>query len=247
MRMGVCVRAAAMAVGVAGVSVFGLASGAEGAVVYSTGFEAPVFAAGDIVGQDAWGLNPFSLGTGTVQSATVHSGSQALRVSGQELSTYVDRAINLPVTGQVVTIEVDFMAMDHGAGATHSGLGVWAPGDDFVAQLSLINVLYTLGNTNSDTSLPGVAYEVWHHFALTLNFDTMMMSATVDGNPLVSIAINNTVTPTSIERVSLFTQGSGGDAFFDNLVVSSIAVPAPGSVVGVAALLGAGMVRRRRW
>jgi hypothetical protein len=58
---------------------------------------------------------------------------------------------------------------------------------------------------------------------LTLNFTTLSMVGTVDGNAIAPVAINIAPAPSTITTVQFGTVNSVGDAFFDNIVISSVA------------------------
>lgn len=203
----------AMVLLIAGVVV----DGAKGAVVYSTGFEQQTFATGSISGQDGWGINA---GAATIQTATVQAGCQALRIASP--STVATRLIGIPVTGQTVTIEFDARATVQGGSPFNMGV---IGNTGFIGQINISGTSYIVGNTNSFQSIPGVTFNVWHHVVLTMNFTMLSMVGTVDGNPIAPVAINNATAPTSITTVQFGNSGSSGDAFFDNIVISSMATP----------------------
>ena len=215
-------RVAAIALAAVGAALVAslCATRAGAAVVYSTGFEQPTFALGSISGQDGWGINA---GTATIQTATVQAGCQALRIASP--STVATRLIGIPVTGQTVTIEFDVRATTPGGSPFNMGV---IGNTGFIGQINITGSSYIVGNTNSFQSIPGATFNVWHHVVLTLNFTTLSMVGTVDGNPIAPVAINNATAPTSITTVQFGNSGSSsGEAFFDNILISSI--PTPGA------------------
>lgn len=228
-------------------AVLAIGGSAPAAIIFSTGFESPALSTGSIYGQNGWVAPGYSTGNATIQTSIVNTGSQALQTAGigAGVATYARHSVNANVNGQIVTFEFDFY---HGSGAsfTQSGLAIYSAsaddGSNFIAQIDHINNNYVIGNTNSSSTIPGATDNTWHHFILTMNFQTLSMTGSVDAVSIAPRAINNAIPPSTIGDIELFTSGGGADSYFDNFTIDMIPEPTCLGLLPIAALT---LTRRR--
>jgi T5SS/PEP-CTERM-associated repeat protein len=200
-------------------------AGTGASTVYATGFESPAFNIANINGQDGW------FGDGSIQSAVVQSGTQALRLNAGGLNTrQAFRGFNFPIAGQVIR----FGAHVRRVGSQDAQAGLSLFGDTgFIAQIAYVGGgNYILGNTDSGTPAQNAPNGSWHRVEVVLNFESQTMSATIDGVALGTLPINTVPFPTSLTSISLYSTGAGSGTqsiFLDNLDVTT--VPPPGAEV----------------
>jgi hypothetical protein len=213
---------------------------AQAATVFSTGFEAPTYAAGALAAQDGWA------GAGTVQSAVVGGGSQALQLSGTG-AAYASHGISYAIGTDRVSVQTSFF-VPTGTSVSQAGIAVTG-NTGFIGQLDNVSGLYALGNVNANTSPVAFAAGVWHLLDIEFDFTTKIMAGFVDGTSLGSIAINNAAQPSMLTGLTLFFQGQPSTAattmYFDNVSVSNVPEPGPMALVGLA-LAGLCLASRKR-
>lgn len=227
-----------------------IAAHAPGAAVYSTGFEAPEFAPGQIAGQAGWTTtaSAFSSQAATVSPAAARTGAQGLAIDATFIpqTDWFFKPLNfMPGPGtRVVKVGVDMRV--NGTALNSAGWGVDCYdtlgvriGQFFVAPNGLASI--SGGGDSQAAALTNRS--AWTTFVLTLDFSTRLLSLSVNGqSAAVSVAFN----PTSLSTLGdadIRVLGAGTDtAFFDNFSVE--AVPAPACGGAVVLLAGAG--RRRR-
>ncbi len=84
-----------------GVTLSAIATGAQAATIFSTGFEPPDFTTGSLAGQQNWtGVG------GTVETATVFAGVQAVGFDTTGVSTDQIDGLGVPTAGQGSLVQV---------------------------------------------------------------------------------------------------------------------------------------------
>lgn len=200
------VAAALIAVGVGG------GASARADTVFSHTFDCPSFLSDDLNGQQGWS------GDGTRSSNVGPLGgsySMLFPATGTG-AVAAARAVNIPVSGQIVTVTADFLRI----GANSQG-GISVSGDTgFIAQL-VGGPGYNLGGFNNASPSTNFADGTWHRLVLTLDFTTNTLGGTVDGTSLGSIPISNPTAPTRITSIGLysFRTAAALNVYFDNVSV----------------------------
>jgi hypothetical protein len=168
----------------------------KAAVLYSTGFEAPTFAAGSqLLGQDNWStaIPPFlSPSAAVIATVTPKSGSQDLQVKGSNLvSDSTDLApldgvgsyrypLNYTAHGGVVQLEVDTMLQTSQAKTTNDfwsqTLAARSGDGENLAEFGLSSdgVVEAYGSDSSTGDAPvfksPINFNQWYHLTMDLNF-----------------------------------------------------------------------------
>jgi T5SS/PEP-CTERM-associated repeat protein len=208
-------------------------AGTAASTAYATGFESPPFSVGNLNGQDGWS------GDGTIQSAVVQAGTQALRLNAAGPTfRNASRSFNFPIAGQVIRFAADIQR----TGSQDAQAGLSLLGDTgFIAQIAYVGGgNYILGNTNSGTPAQNAPNGAWHRVEVILDSESQTMSATIDGVALGTLPINTVPFPTALTAIGFYSFGASGgtqDLYLDNLSAST--VPPPGAEVndsGVTAL-----------
>lgn len=220
----------------------GLATSVQAEVLYSTGFEAPAFSLGSIDGQDGW--YPWIVAP-VIQTATVHSGSQAAGIDG---FGEADHDTNVPVSGQMFSLQCDFMH----TGNANNQSGIFLSGDTgFIAQLvsgnsDSGNSWFFLGGFASANHESGVSLAdgQWHHLNLILDIAAQSITGYADDHYLGSLAMDTVPFPTAITLFG-FYQYAEGDAqsYFDNFSFEAVPAPGAAAILGLAGVMAG---RRRR-
>jgi hypothetical protein len=242
-------------------------------IVYQTGFEAPEYQLGSLIGQNNWSqfdaAAPFA--NLTVQNSVVRAGSgggqavhfQAMGPSADPFTDFTDvwssdTAISASQIANepIVRIQWDMMRglLSAGQAATGSwGIDIYdTNANNLVANVSVYDDLIGPGiAATDDTGTPvylgdGTLRGTWDSYAVEIDYTTrsysVFLNGTLIGNPQ-SIA---TLADNGIGDVDFVSWTRGTDsAYFDNLIVTTNAVPEPASV-SVIGLTGLLLARRRR-
>jgi hypothetical protein len=243
------------------VAVAALAVNAAHAVpILATGFEAPEYLPGDLVGQNGWdavGLFPDDLVTVNVQSSVVRSGSQAVSLSGSGEGA---GAFAYKLTPHIPTpntrIVVDFDMQWGTSGTTKSylyGVQTYDTDLNLVGSIGVANVFgvynaVVFDDEGTPLAIPGaiVTPGQWHHFQLVLDYDNQSYQGVMDGiaSPIIPF---QTLGVQNYGEADLFRDAGLGNAndtaYFDNLNIMESVVPEPASLAG---LIGLSAVAGRR-
>jgi len=235
-------------------------------VQLSTGFEAPGYAPGNLVGQSGWvGFNT-APNQPVVQTAVVSSGSQAVKWE-VAADTATDVAAAWKPVNQTVGAETQWtvqwdMRRDTSVDSTGFSIGVYANnGNDWLGELGTFDVgsgeaVYFVANNGTGpslfgTNIPAPAYGQWANYKMEFNYVTQTYRVSVNGTYYTNagqpvdipfMAAANTFSDADITNQF----DPAGIAYYDNLQITSTAVPEPAvaGVLGVS-VLGAGLRRRR--
>lgn len=219
-------------------------------VLYSTGFEQPAYATGNLVGQDGW----TGALLGTVQATTVASGQQALQVTtagiaGQRLAFHNVTYNSVGNPEQVVRFSVDFLMGDLSTAAVFLDSLAVLGNAGFAAQ-QLVN-----GRTGQLCPLscdgPVLALNTWYRLMLEIDFDTDTALNYVNGVLFSTVPLFGA--STALTGFALGINGSTVQSdsvvYFDNVLIESLSrqqVAEPGTIaLAAVGLLGLAAVRRR--
>jgi PEP-CTERM motif len=228
-----------------GMTLSAVATGAQAATIFSTGFEPPDFTTGPLAGQQGWtGVG------GTVETGTVFAGVQAVGFDTTGLSTQQLNGLGVPTAGQgsLVQVSDEFFVSAVNGSADWDVLS--ASGNaGFIGQLEVTNGIASLGLTDSSVGAVPVSIGAWNNYTMDFNFATGIQSAFVDGaligtGPLATASTNVELIDIGINSAS----GSTAQGFADNLSLTS-PVPEPSTwamlLAGFAALGFMGFRRTR--
>jgi hypothetical protein len=231
----------------------------------SLGFEDPPYLEGTIEGQNGWLAQMGNIGTADVQTVTVKSGSQAVRVdrvAGGDDRWGADLAGFQFPSERYVCVEWDMWVAETISADFGPFFGVEAFDDNgptirlgmFGVDATTGDVLY--GDTATGLTETGstVGFGAWNHFVMEFDFADHDYTVALNGTALLTTAFE-TMTDglTDVDMSALAASLTGGDltgtAYFDNFIVTETnitCIPEPGSwmllVCGSAALLA---IRRR--
>lgn len=222
-----------------------------------TDFESPNYTPGNLIGQKGW-TGSFASGStpATISTDRAVSGTQSVKIDANQLLgssaifwTSTPSALPPPNRRLLVSANVwaqsdaltrsdiwGFAVFDAQGGA------IAAAGLDFAGRPKVTDT------TGTFTLASGLSFagDQWHSLTMLLDFDARTFSLSVDGNtmatsrPFISSAGN------SLGDADLFVGGPLFDvAYYDDLSVIAVPVPAPGAT-SVLAITGALAVRRRR-
>jgi hypothetical protein len=211
-------------------------------IVDTSGFES--FSLATISGQQGWVETPGVGGSAVVQSAIVHTGSNALQVSraANADKRWTDEVTGFPTT-RFVLIDWD-MRVNH-AGGANGALGPFfgVEAYDSTPVIGLIGslgvdattgeVLYQQQDSGALAASGGiVAFDSWHHYRLLLDYNLKKYSAYLDGVKLVTegfVDQNNVLggladfTDADISALAALGDAASlaltGTAYFDNFRV----------------------------
>ena len=229
---------------------------ANGAVVYSTGFEAPTFTLGNIAGQDGWALfNPLA-SFNAVQNTFVKSGSQAAWVIPIPTSTVQTGMFHsASPTGPLINLSADiFLASsssqnDWQFAGLGAGLAPFIGGIDVRADNSIVPI--TAGFTPAGT----LSRDVWNRVDFLFDMTTQKYSFSFNGATVatgVAFCCDNgpcaggPVTSYGSSFFDVFATLNSNDlGAIDNFNLSVNPVPEPSSLLLIASGLALLMTRRR--
>jgi hypothetical protein len=241
-------------------SVLACSTFASAVPIYSTGFEAPEYSLGDLVGQNGWdaiGLAEEDLVAVNVQDAIVRTGSQAISLTGagEGAGAYVYKTTpHVPLNETRIVVQYDMLWGANGTSKS-SFYGVQAYDSEInligsvgVSQLFGFYNAVVFGPDDNAVTIPGAVVQPgqWHHFELVLDYETQSFHASMDGipSPIMPFQSSGIL---DYGEVDFFrnagASNSNDTAYFDNLNVNAVVVPEPASLAGVA---GLACIRRRR-
>jgi hypothetical protein len=209
-----------------GVTLSALATGAQAATIFSTGFEPPDFTTGPLAGQQGW----IGVGAGgAVETGTVFAGVQAV---GFDTTGGVDtdalNEVGVPTAGQgsLVQVSDEFFVGAVNGTAGWDALAV-SGNAGFLGQLAIKDGIARLGLADSSVGAIPVSIGAWNNYRLDFNFATGIQAAFVDGvllgtGPLATAS-------TDVEKIFIGLNsaiGSTAQGFADDLSVTS-SVPEP--------------------
>jgi hypothetical protein len=217
-----------------------VATGAQAATIFSTGFEPPDFTTGPLAGQQGWFVGAGD-GGGAVETGTVFAGVQAVGFDTTGVSTQQLDAVDVPTAGQGSLVQV---SDEFFVGAVN-GFAVWAPlaafgNAGFLGALEIDNGVATLGLADSSVGAVPVSIGAWNNYTMDFNFATGIQSAFVDGALIGTGPLATASTDVDAIWLGVFgASGSTAQGFADNLSLTS-SVPEPSTwallLAGFAAL-----------
>jgi hypothetical protein len=216
---------------------------ARAGILYQTGFEAPTYTTGELLGQDGW--STAVPGTAQVQTTTVLSGTQALEVDLTS-ATFPAHPLNYDSSadpGAVVRLQVSLMLQGTLADQVE-GIAVY--GDEgFIAQLYVAGSSFTLGGASSHSGDTPAAAGVWYSLEMDLDFQNQTATAYVDGQLLATVDMATPTTSLEFFEFGGFGRPSASEtAFYDDF--SATVAPEPSSLALIA-VGGVSLTGWRRW
>lgn len=237
-------------------------SGAAHAVpLFNSGFEAPEYVLGDLVGQNGWdaiGYFEDDVVLANVQNSVVKSGTQAVSLSGigegagayaYNITPYV------PAAGEAVTLGFDMLWGTSGNSRSYLyGLQAYDTELNLIGSVGVSHVLgfynaVVFDSEGAPIAIPGAVVQPgeWHRFELVLDYDTQTYRASMDGFLSAPMAFQ-TADIVDYGESDLFRDAgivnSNDTGYFDNLSVVASVVPEPASL-GMIGGLAVTLLRRR--
>ena len=213
----------------AALAVVAIAAGApaRAETVFSTGFEPPGYATGQLAGQNGW----FNDTNAFVQNSTVESGLQAVSVSDNTTGQYVTyHAVSYNSVGnpdKLVTISTGFELSAVGSPIYWEALVAIDNSPRFITQF-LVNGETGQACGYNPCNGPILAPGTWYDLSMLLNYSTGTATDFVDGVAFSSGSFY--LSPTTLGYVGLGINDAYGlgdaTASWDNISVSS-SVPEP--------------------
>lgn len=244
-----------------GAAIVGVAS----AQTYSTGFEGPTFGPGTVAGQDGWVLGTTGTNVGTIVTAPVLTGQQALQI-GQQGGIAARDFGSTSLAGKILTIGADVRIGTESAAidSTDFGIGIYTPTSLTVGQLFagarlsaadqtviLSGKLTSNGALFTSTSAQTINLGTWYRLELVVDYTKAANNVSVrfgqSGGALNTLGITQTVDTSVFPNfryagTTINFAGASSGAY-DNFSVQ--AVPEPGTMAALG--LGAmALIRRRR-
>jgi hypothetical protein len=230
---------------------------------YSTGFESPPFSSGEINGQDSWTVSANTptarvltateiatelTNAGIEPGQTVHSGSQALVVSGTGASNATIRAISGLETQQIVLLDIWARPLPGG------NLGnIFLTMEDSAGDRAAAFRFGTALGTTIDygTTVTGIwkssevtwTTDAWYHLTLSVNYLQKTYDFWINGTLANTepIPFYNSASD-DFRQIRIFRGSNQGGMIVDDLTVVPEPTTAAGVMIGLAMMLS----RRRR-
>ncbi len=237
-----------------------LAPMAHGQVLLSTGFEQPSYTPGNIVGQQGWTAQVATLSPSdqpaTISSAQARTGTQSLRIDASVVLSsqsffWTPTPSPLPPPNRQLLISASILlGTDVSTRSDLWGLSAFdssgrafaAVGLDFLGRAKVTDAAGAFSLVSS-VAYPGGQ---WHALTMALDFDARTYRVSIDGNTIaVARPFNAAATGTFSDADVLLSGPLFDVAYFDDLSIVAIPVPAPGTLPALA-LAGAIAARRRR-
>jgi len=223
-------------------------------VLYTTGFESPTFTTGPVSGQNGWSV----FGTSSavqVEDFFAESGSQAVDVIPSLASGQTGPYYGLSTTAPEIELSADIYL------ASSSAQSAWqfaalGPGlNDFIGGINISN---TGAITVQSTSAPAAGtftYNAWQSLDFVFDFTTQTYSFSLDGS-LIGSSIpfcgsDSGCTGANIPSFGdvlfdVFPAGGANDiGYMDNVTISSVSTPEPGSLLLLATCAAAALIALR--
>ncbi len=267
MEKGLGKRAGKFFAAVASVALLGgAASSAQAIVTYSSSFEAPTYTSGASVGGvDGWVLGSGS-GVSQTVSAAQHNGAGTQSLFFDNSSTNASfYSVYHPLgtfAGTILTMSVDLYIssantasrldeVEFSTGTLGGGvLGVSIDGGGNIFAGKTWSALYS--GTALATAPAGTFANRWLTATLTLNTSTAAGTVTLSGfggtTTSYTTSFTGITTPTNVNLGTDYEGASGtGTTYYDNVVISTSAVPEPSTAAACLLAFGVlGVVIRRR-
>jgi hypothetical protein len=233
------------------------ASRANAAILYSTGFNAPTYSDGGLIGQDSWAITGTSVVSPIAVANTATNGNVTLTTTGQD----VNRVFTPAATSGSVYLSADITVSAAGTGDYFIHLGDGTTTDFYdrtYIKASGTGFVMALG-TSSGTAVYGttvLAFNTTYHFVDEYDFVSGLANDTASlyinptdpifgGDNLYVAGTTTGTDATSISSVNLRqgTTGAAPNVTIDNITVAvpDAPVPEPASLavltLGAAALL----------
>jgi len=236
-------------------------TGANAAVVFSTGFESPAYSTVAIAGQNGWGV--YGPGLSIVEGAFAKTGDQAVFVDGGTASQSGPYHTNV-TTGPFVRLSADLAIF---TSSTQSEFQFGGLGAGLIGFLGGFNVLpndsvqaITAGYPIIGTFTRATAFDstAWHHVELFFNIPAQVYDVTIDGVTLAAgLAFCGDNGPCNGATLASYNNGlfdsfgingtANDSGYMDNFQVEAFeTAPEPASILLIATGLGAVILRRRK-
>jgi hypothetical protein len=241
-------------------------------IIYQTGFEAPDYSLGNLIGQNNWSQYDADLpyANVTVQNSVVRPGTGGLQAvkfqsMGPSADPYTDftdvwstdsgvSAAQIAAE-PIVTIQWDMMRGVLGSGETATaawGIDIYdTNANNLVTTISVYDDMIGPGVSGTDSLGSqvflgdGSSRGTWDTYMVQIDYSTRMYSVFFNGNQIGDALAINGAADNGIGDVDFLSWTRGTDAaYFDNITISTEAVPEPSSLAMFA--LGGLLAGRRR-
>lgn len=241
--------------------------------IYSTGFEAPAFTAGELVaGQDGW-TSRFGKPIGTIETDVPRSGSQYLRAVFSDFPSSP-----APIADEAFRPIVNYDAIANGTPLLNLSVDARLDGpvisDDVINavfeaipadidahgfpfgqfSISADGNLYVYGSQFDDFLIvSGIQLGRYYHLEMILDFPGRQTIFLLDGIALATFAFSNEIQSTILDSAAVDALAindaallSGYTARFDNYSISAVPEPTTSSFLALGLAFFYGRVRHHR-
>ncbi len=222
------------------------------AAPYTTGFEAPTFSLGAVVGQDNWtsqGLSTMHV----IQNTLVRTGNQAVQIDAEDSTRFPGIWQNLTLgaaDGNTVRISVDMLFSTSSLLSERQVFFVTGPTGALIGSLEYrSDGQVGLISREPFRLFAGPTRDEWHNWSFTLNFQAQTMTVAIDDVILAAnVLFQHQWSPiTTVGQAAFLYDNPGNDKWYIDNFSATAAVPEPSSFVlaGLGGLL-IPLVRRKR-
>jgi hypothetical protein len=222
--------------------------------LYSTGFESPTFTTGEIAGQNGWAVFGPSAAA-QVESGVAESGSQAVEVLPSLASGQTGPYYSLSTSAT----EIEMSAYIYLASSSNQSIWQFAatgPGlNGFIGGVD-IQSTGAIDLIGPGTDVGPFTYNAWQLLDFVFNFTTQTYDFSLNGTLISSnvpfCGSNSGCTGANIPSFGdlffdTFPATSANDiGYMDNVAISSVSAPEPGSLILLGVGLAAVIARRVR-